>query len=523
VVVFLLSGELLAQSVIRQGGEFQINRYTFNHQADPAIAVDPDGDFVVSWTDSAQDSTTGIFAARFNSSGTVLAGEFHVNTYTPAFQTTSSIAMESNGDFVIVWQSYRQVGYANSYSVFGQRFNSSGTRLGVEFQINTYTLGYAFRARIASDSDGDFVVVWQEKSELDGDSHGVFGRRFNSSGAALAVEFQVNSYTNTGQYSPSVALDADGDFVVAWDSGGSHDGDSYGVFGQRFNSAGTRLGGEFRVNSYTFGAQGTATVAAEADGDFVVAFQSNQDADNAGVFAQRFTSAGVALASEFQVNVYTIGYQRSAEVAADDNGDFVVTWESQHQDGSYQGVFARRYSASGTAVGSEFRVNTYTFETQYSATVDWDSDGDFVVAWESQPHQDGDGYGVFAQRFKLPQLATLDIDGNGLVEPLTDGLLHLRHRFGFSGSTLTGGAVSPNCTRCAAADITAYLNGLGLVMDIDNNGALDPLTDGLLVLRFTFGFTGTTLTNGAVAGNCVTRCDASTILPYLQMLATPGG
>jgi hypothetical protein len=33
-----------------------------------------------------------------------------------------------------------------------------------------------------------------------------------------------------------------------------------------------------------------------------------------------------------------------------------------------------------------------------------------------------------------------------------------------------------------------------------------------------FGFTGTTLTNGAVAGNCVTRCDAATILAYLQTL-----
>ena len=71
---------------------------------------------------------------------------------------------------------------------------------------------------------------------------------------------------------------------------------------------------------------------------------------------------------------------------------------------------------------------------------------------------------------------------------------------------------------CAAADITAYLNGLGLVLDIDNNGALDPLTDGLLVLRFMFGFTGASLTNNAVAGNCVTRCDPATILAYLQTL-----
>jgi hypothetical protein len=97
-------------------------------------------------------------------------------------------------------------------------------------------------------------------------------------------------------------------------------------------------------------------------------------------------------------------------------------------------------------------------------------------------------------------------------------LLVLRDHFGFTGTSLTAGAIGANCTRCDGTSITNYLNGLGLVLDIDNNLALAPLTDGLLVLRFIFGFTGTTLTNNAVAGDCMTRCDAATILPYLQTL-----
>jgi hypothetical protein len=450
------AGALVAQSVVRQGGEFQINRFTVNHQYNPAIAVDADGDFIVSWTDAAQESNPGISAARFNSSGTVLAHEFHVNTYTPNLQQGSSIAVESNGDFVIVWHSYTQAGNPNGYSVFGQRFDSSGTRLGVEFQVNTYTLGYAYRPRIASDSDGDFVVVWQENNEVDGDSYGIFGRRFNSSGVAQAVEFLVNSYTDAVQEAPTIALDADGDFVVAWDSGGGfgQDGDSYGVFAQRFNSSGTRLGTEFRVNSYTFNSQNSPWIAAEADGDFVVVWA---DAERGGIFARRWTSAGAALASEFQVNIYTIGNQSLPRVAADDSGDFVVTWESENQDGSYNGVFARRYSASGAAVGGEFQVNTYTGNDQYRSTLDWDSDGDFVVAWWTEPSQDGDGYAVFAQRFSLPLLATLDVDGNGVLEPLTDGLLVLRDHFGFTGTSLSANAIGANCTRCDAPSIEAFL------------------------------------------------------------------
>jgi hypothetical protein len=523
------SDGLYAQSVIRQGGEFRVNSITFNNQHEPAVALDADGDFVITWSDDIFEGSRGVWATGFNSAGAALTGQFRVNTYTYSSQRASSIAAETNGDFVVVWSSFRQDDpiFEFSYGVFGQRFNSAGGVLATEFQVNTYTPTYQQYPRVSSDADGDFVVVWASTGAQDGHSTGIFAQRFNSSGAALAVEFMVNSRTTTRQDYPAVALDADGDFVVVWES--PHDGSGYGVFGQRFNSAGTRLGVEFQVNTFTSLSQYKAVVAAEADGDFVVAWHSHQQDGGAaglkGIFARRFSSAGTPQAAEFQVNVFTLYDQRYPEIAADNAGNYVVTWQSTHhsfpQDGDQGGVFARRVSPSGAAFGPEFRVNAHTMDNQSEPAIDFDADGNFVIAWSTE-YQDGNASGVFAQRFSLPPLATLDIDGNGLIEPLSDGLLNLRHRFGFGGNSLTTGAVGAGCTRCAAADITAYLNGLGLVLDIDNNGALDPLTDGLLVLRFMFGFTGTTLTNGAVAGNCVTRCDASTILPYLQMLATPG-
>jgi hypothetical protein len=295
------------------------------------------------------------------------------------------------------------------------------------------------------------------------------------------------------------------------------------VFAQRFDSAGTRRGIEFQVNTYTSNSQDRPVVGAAANGDFVVAWESrDQDAPNPtgdlGIFGQRFSSAGVKQGAEFQVNVYFTNYQRRPRIAVNPSGNFVVTWESRFEDGNYEGVFARRFSPTGGAIGGEFQVNSYTFSGQKHQSIDWDNDGDFVIAWYSEPAQDGNAYGVFAQRFALPPLATLDVDGNGVLGALTDGLLILRKLFGFTGDTLITGAVGANCTRCDAASISSYITGLGLTLDIDNNGSLGALTDGLLCLRFLFGFTGTTLTSGAVAMNCVTRCDASTILPYLQTL-----
>jgi hypothetical protein len=93
----------------------------------------------------------------------------------------------------------------------------------------------------------------------------------------------------------------------------------------------------------------------------------------------------------------------------------------------------------------------------------------------------------------------------------------LRYQFGFTGETLISAAVGPGCSRCTASAIQSYLGSLGAVLDIDGNGQLTALTDGLLVLRYLFGFTGTPLVSGAVGPMC-SRCDAASITSYLQTL-----
>jgi hypothetical protein len=111
----------------------------------------------------------------------------------------------------------------------------------------------------------------------------------------------------------------------------------------------------------------------------------------------------------------------------------------------------------------------------------------------------------------------LDVDGNGSLGALTDGLLVLRFQFGLTGTPLAANAIGQGCTRCDGPAVAAYLAGLGNTLDIDGNGSLGALTDGLLVLRYLFGLTGTTLTGGVVAPSC-TRCDAAAIVPYLETL-----
>jgi hypothetical protein len=108
----------------------------------------------------------------------------------------------------------------------------------------------------------------------------------------------------------------------------------------------------------------------------------------------------------------------------------------------------------------------------------------------------------------------LDIDGNGAIAVLSDGLLALRYLFGFTGNALVAGALGLGATRDATA-IVAYLAGCGAALNVDGNAAAESLTDGLLLLRYLFGFRGTTLTAGAVGAGCI-RCTAQQIEGYLE-------
>jgi hypothetical protein len=322
--------------------------------------------------------------------------EFQVNTYTTGHQRNGSVAMDSTGAFVVVWTSFDgQDG--DGGGIFGQRYDSAGSPQGGEFAVNTYTTGQQDFARVGSDAAGNFVVVWGGDSGQDGDGFGVFGQRYDSSGVPLGGEFQINTYTTGTQWEPALTFDGGGGFVVVWRDGGTsgdgQDGSRSGVFGQRFDSTGNPLGGEFQVNTTTLGHQYAANVAADAAGNFVVTW-TDEDLVFAGsdIVGQRYDSSGTALGAEFVVAV-----GRSSGVVAQPGGDFVVAWwDLSGPGGSTTGeVFARRYDSSGTAQGPQFQVNTYTVDRQRQPEVALDASGDVVIAWTSAQ---GD-IGMFGRRF----------------------------------------------------------------------------------------------------------------------------
>ena len=417
----------------KTGSEFPVNTTTTNDQDRPAIAMDENGNFVVAWRSSGQDgSGWGIFGQRFDSTGTKIGAEFPVNTTTANEQQDPAVAMSQEGAFVIVWQSFGQDG--DGWGVYGRRYNALGTAQGSEFLVNTETINYQEQPDVAMDEDGDFVVVWQSLNQAGGTSnYDIYGQRFGSDGLTAGNEFPVNTYLSSSQSNAAVAMDSMGNFTVVWQSN-FQDFSNEGIYAQQFDDVGNTVGSEFIVNTSTTGDQIDAAAAIDGAGNWLVVWHDentlagvvyaqayhtgsgvdvlvnnttsgsqlgaqiamdkmgnyvvtwygsgNGDSNN-GIYAQRFDAGGNKLGGEFLVNTTTISSQAYPDIAMDESGNYVVVWASFAQDGNLWEIFGQRYSANGNPDGNEFQVNTTKSGDQLYPTVALNNDGSFIVAWQS--------------------------------------------------------------------------------------------------------------------------------------------
>lgn len=155
------------------------------------------------------------------------------------------------------------------------------------------------------------------------------------------------------------------------------------------------VGAEVQVNSSTTGAQGAPSTAVDASGRRAVVWQG--PGESGDVWLQLWDRDGAAEIAELRVNSTLAGCQQAPAVAFAPDGRFVVVWQSEGQDGDGWGVYAQRFHPNGSLDGAEVRVNATTAGDQGLPTVAYGSSGSYVVAWESLG-QDGDGFGVYARQ-----------------------------------------------------------------------------------------------------------------------------
>lgn len=384
--------------------EFQVNTYSKEDQAFPSIAASTNGNYLITWASTGQDgSSSGIYAQLYDSNNNHIGGEFQVSTTSKGNQSYSQTTSLKDGGYVVTWSSSDgQDGQDDG--VFAQRLDANGNAVGKEFQVNTNTASSQYEPELTGLDDGGFVITWTSYLQ-DGSFHGVYGQRYDANGARAGNEFQINTYTNDFQSQPSVTSLSDGGFVVSWTSKGQ-DGSKYGIYSQMYGDDGSKVGAETHVSTYTSDNQERSDITALNDGGYVITWSSySQDGSGFGIYGQRFNASGQKAGDEFQINTHTADHQEASKIAGLSDGGFVVTWQSSGQDGSGRGIYAQRFDSTGAKVGTEFVVNATRADNQMNPDVAATNDGGFVITWASN-NQDGSKAGVYAVHYDANGIPT---------------------------------------------------------------------------------------------------------------------
>jgi len=212
-------------------------------------------------------------------------------------------------------------------------------------------------------------------------------------GTDVLVSQQSHGKQELSRGATSVAALADGAYVVAYNGWGAADRD--GVLVQRMSSAGQAEGTAILANETLSGHQGAATIAARPDGGFIVVWEGRGAGDRDGIFARIFGADGQPATHEFRVNETIGGSQRTPVVVVAPAGIISVAWTGAGQQDA-QGVFLRRFDAVGQPLGPEALVNAASVLAQDHVALVQLPAGETLVAWASRG-QDGSGWGIYAR------------------------------------------------------------------------------------------------------------------------------
>ncbi|MDI6767290.1 MAG: hypothetical protein QME52_10755 [Bacteroidota bacterium] len=355
-------------------------------QGSPSIAMDGSGNFVVVWMDN-RNVNWDIYCQQYNSVGIVLGVNFKVNDDTGiANQTNPFITIDGSGNFVIVWMDYRN----GNYDIYYQRYNTIGIAQGVNTKANddSGTSGQSSPS-IAMDGRGNFVIVWSGNRNGNSD---IYSQRYNSSGVAQGVNFKVIDYAG-GMYPPSVSMDGSGNYVVVWFDDRSDFSD---IYSQRYNSVGAAQGIIFKVNDGTGTThQYSPSISMYGNENFVIAWGDGR-IGNSDIYYQRYNLNGIAQGVNAKVNddAGTEGHW-SPSVAMDGSGNFVIVWMDS-RNGDYD-IYYQRYDSSGTALGTNLKANDDSGTAgQSSPSIAMDGIGNFVIVWKDGRNDWSD---IYFQRY----------------------------------------------------------------------------------------------------------------------------
>lgn len=303
----------------------------------------------------------------------------------------TDVASDANGDFVVVWEGLD----GGSTGIWARKYSRHGLPITDAFLVNTILGDEQCCPRIDMTPTGAFVVVWADRV---GSLVPKF-QLFDASASPVGSNTVVADLRIALLERPvDVAMDLQGRFIVVWDTTVSPGTDTdYAIIARRFDANGDPIAATFQVNDFETGDQLHPRVSADDVGNFVVSWKSvgspGDDQTATSIQARRWLTTPPGFAGgQFQVNQTIAGYQIDPAVTMNRGGAFAIGWASDVIGGT-QGVFVRGWNADGTPAGNELRVDQWPygfFLAQNTPGVSLTEQGDLYATWFSWDSLYGD-------------------------------------------------------------------------------------------------------------------------------------
>ncbi|MDD5528736.1 MAG: hypothetical protein PHX21_01745 [bacterium] len=357
-----------------------------NEQSYPAVAMNDSNNFVITWRDE-RNGYLDIYAQRYNPDGILQGTNFKVNDDTGKISHEGPvIAINNSGRFVISWHDWRE----KDWNVYAKIYTPDGTPQGTNFKVNDDTGGdYNAYSSTAIDDSGGFVITWL--SQRNGD-YDIYAQRYDSNGIPQGVNFKVNDDIGVkNQWSPFIAMDSSGNFLIVWDDEREGNGDTYA---QRYDLNGVPQGTNFKVNDDAgTEEQWYPSVAMSDSGSFEIAWQDNRNG-NWDIYAQKYYSTGAPQGTNFKVNddVGIMNQAYPSITTTPDGNKFVIVWTDFRNTDNDPEILAQKYE-NGTPVGNNSQINEqdlfpYNHQKTWSTSVACSPD-QITFVWMDNRRQKG--------------------------------------------------------------------------------------------------------------------------------------
>ena len=353
---------------------------TNSYQVQVAKFQDGTESYVATWQEGS-GAGAKILARKFGRDGTPVTPELTV-CEAPGQQEMPSVAVDQNGQFIIVWADNRT---GQGFDVYGRRYDAGGGASGAEFLV-CGTAADEKLPRVTTDLENNFIVVWVDYSKV---YMLLYMRKYGPDGAAKGLPVEV-SVTQFSLMEPVIATDSQNRIILAWSDFRKG---NYDIYASIFKPDCTpiTINGELEVCVKT-GEQWSAAISVDRDDNFLVAWEDTSNIAGNDIFARKFNSTGAPISDELSIATGAFD-QGDPAVAFDSSGNFFAAW---HSYGDAFDIKGRYFDGAGNPLGAELMIcNVKNVEgepaDQLHAVMACGPEDEFIVAWvDNRPKYDMD-------------------------------------------------------------------------------------------------------------------------------------